>query len=202
MNELGKYPAPCEFDYLAKAAVKACDGRDGVVDEVISNMDDCDYNPFDSVGNIFNCSDTGKATRLSVAAAIVANATWSGAQSSNGRFLWHGNGYGSDFQSSQGAGIAATDCSNGTCVGAPTPLGTQWIQMFVEKNKTFDYNTISRRDFDRIFHASVAQYTSMLGTNDPDLSAFRDAGGKLMVFHGTVSPQISASGEVFKLTSA
>lgn len=74
--------------------------------------------------------------------------------------------------------------------------------MFVEKNKTFDYNTISRRDFDRIFHASVVQYTSMLGTNDPDLSAFRDAGGKLMIFHGTVSPQISASGEVFKLTSA
>lgn len=81
---------------MAKAAVKACDGRDGVVDEVISNMDDSDFNPFDSVGNIFNCSDTGKATRLSVAAVIMANATWSGAQSFDGRFLWHGNGYGSD----------------------------------------------------------------------------------------------------------
>ncbi|KAF7556431.1 hypothetical protein G7Z17_g1407 [Cylindrodendrum hubeiense] len=185
MNELEKYPAPCEFAHLAKAAVSACDARDGVVDEVISNLDDCHFDPFDSAGDIFNCSDTGKTTTLSAAAAIVANATWEGARTSDGRFLWYGNGYGSDFQSSQGAGIAATDCTNGTCVGAPTPLGTQWIQMFVEKNKSFDYNSISRLDFERIFHASVAQYTSMMSTNDPDLSAFRDAGGKLMMFHGT-----------------
>ncbi|KAH7009834.1 hypothetical protein EDB80DRAFT_838775 [Ilyonectria destructans] len=131
MNELEKYPAPCEFDYLAKAAVKACDGRDGVVDEAISNMDDCDFNLFDSVGNMFNFSDTGKATRLSGAAAIVANATWSGAQSFDDR----------------GQGLLLPSAA----------------MMFVEKNKTFDYTTISRRDFDRIFHASVAQYTSMLG---------------------------------------
>ncbi|KAK7422750.1 hypothetical protein QQZ08_009375 [Neonectria magnoliae] len=185
MNELGEYPAPCEFAYLAKAAVNECDAIDGVVDGVISNMNDCHFDPFGSVGDVFNCSDTGKSVRLSRAAAIVANATWTGARSSDGRFLWYGNGYGSDFQSSQGAGIAATDCSDGTCVGAPTALGTQWIQFFVEKNKSFDYNTISRRDFDRIFHESVAQYTSIIGTADPDLSSFRDAGGKLLVFHGT-----------------
>ncbi|KAG3184780.1 hypothetical protein PC129_g25292, partial [Phytophthora cactorum] len=170
-----------------EAAVRAGDDNDGVADGVIANMDNCHSAHDSGVGGVSTGSDTDKTGHLGKGAAIVANATWTGARRSDGRFLWHGNSYGSDFQSSQGAGIAATDCSNGTCVGAPTALGTQWIQFFVEKNKSFDYKTVSRRDFDRIFHESVAQYASIIGTSDPDLSAFRDAGGKLLVFHGTVS---------------
>jgi hypothetical protein len=33
----------------------------------------------------------------------------------------------------------------------------------------------------------VQQYDSIVGTNDPDLSAFRDAGGKIVSYHGMVS---------------
>ena len=192
MNEEREYPAPCEFAFLARAVVEACDGLDGVVDGVISHMEECatKFDPFQHVGIEFECVELGRSVKLSHTAAIVANATWSGPQRADGRFLWHGIGYGSNFQGSSGAGIAATDCTTGKCVGAPTKLGTQWLQIFLEKNATFDFNTINRADFARLFHASVAEYTSTLGTRDPDLSAFRSAGGKIISFHGLVRYRI------------
>ncbi|KAM4067569.1 tannase and feruloyl esterase domain-containing protein [Hirsutella rhossiliensis] len=167
MNELGEYPAPCEFAYLAQVVVQACDGIDGVIDGVISQMEKCAtrFDPFQHVGADLQCAELGRSVKLSRAAAIVANATWSGPRRSDGSFLWHGIG-------------------QGRCAGAPTPLGTQWLQLFLKKDPTFDVKTVTRADFDELFHASVAEYTSMLGTRDPDLSGFRDAGGKILGFHG------------------
>ncbi|KFG78502.1 putative feruloyl esterase [Metarhizium anisopliae] len=186
MNELGEYPAPCELSYLAEAAVGACDGLDGVVDGVISHMDKCEasFDSFSYVGTELECSELGRSIKLSRAAAVVANATWSGPRGSDGNFLWYGIGYGSSFQEAFGAGVATTQCSQGKCVGVPSLLGTQWLQLFVEKNPAFDVKEVTRTDFERLFHTSVLEYSTLLGTRDPDLSAFRSRGGKILSFHG------------------
>lgn len=189
MNQIGHHPHPCEFTYLTQAATEACDLLDGVADGVISDPDACHFDPFTVVGNKVQCSE-GEEVVLTKGAAIIANATWSGPRASDGRFLWYGLGYGADFTGGQfKAGVALTECDNDTCSGVPSPLTTQWIQLFVEKNESFDLETITHEDLDRIYHAAISEYNSMLGTNDPDLSAFRNAGGKLLTFHGLVSKQ-------------
>lgn len=74
MNELGVYPAPCEFDAITDAILKACDGIDGVVDGVIADPEFCDFDPNSVVGTLVNCTDTGNMVNVSNAAAYIAQA--------------------------------------------------------------------------------------------------------------------------------
>ncbi|CAM1511653.1 Fc.00g091660.m01.CDS01 [Cosmosporella sp. VM-42] len=195
MNELGQYPRPCEMAYLAKAAVSSCDAIDGVLDGVISNMDACSFDPFTVVGDTFECVELGRELQISPGAAVVASAAWTGPQDSHGNSLWYGIGYGSEFTGAYGSpGVADTNCTSATCVGQPSEMVTQWFQLFLEKNPSYDVHSMTRKDFDRFFHSAVSEYTSAIGTNDPDLSAFRDAGGKLLTFHGLADHLISFRG--------
>ncbi|KAF8536659.1 hypothetical protein BDD12DRAFT_982615 [Trichophaea hybrida] len=43
------------------------------------------------------------------------------------------------------------------------------------------------REYEGIFHAAVRVFSSIIGANDPDLTEFRDAGGKIIAYHGLVS---------------
>jgi hypothetical protein len=186
MALLEEYPHPCEFDALTAAAVTACDSNDGAVDGIISDPESCQFDPYSLVGTTINCSDTGRDQQISVAAAQVVNATWAGAISSNGSFLWHG--LNRDAALTGPLGTANTECDvNGTCVGKPASLVTDWIRLFVQKDPAFNVSNMTHAEFDRLFHASVQQFTSIIGTNDANLAEFRGAGGKLLTYHGLVS---------------
>ena len=83
--------------------------------------------------------------------------------------------------------IAGTTCSsNGTCTRTSFELVEDWVKLFLLKNASADISNISHEEFDRIAHAAVQQYDSIIGTNDPDLSEFRSRGGKLISYHGLV----------------
>lgn len=184
-----EYPYPCELNALTAAAIAACDSNDGVIDGLLSDPDSCHFDPHALVGTTFNCSDTGAEQKISKIAADVASAAWMGARSTNGSFLWYGinrdailSGNGLDT-----IGPANTECDkNGTCVAAPPSLLTDWIRVFVEKNPDFPLSNMTHEEFDQIFEKSVREFDAIAGTNDPDLSAFRDAGGKMLTFHGLV----------------
>jgi feruloyl esterase len=47
-----------------------------------------------------------------------------------------------------------------------------------------------------LFQQSVLQYQAVIATDDPDLSGFRDAGGKVVFWHGTADPLIFFRGSV------
>lgn len=192
----GHFPPRCELDAITRAAVAACDPLDGVTDGLISDLEACSFDPFSMVDKEVNCTDTGKRVTISDASAQVANLTWTGPRKANGEFLWHGVDYQARLGSAAGAalttadlGYASTTCSsNGTCAGAPLGLGELWLGLFVEKNPEWDYTTIGSIDeFARLFQASVQQYESIIGTSDADLSNYREAGGKLITYHGLVS---------------
>ncbi|KFY61657.1 hypothetical protein V496_04933 [Pseudogymnoascus sp. VKM F-4515 (FW-2607)] len=196
MNLAGEYPQGCELDELTAAAISACDGLDGVVDGLVSNIKACDFDPFTLVGTEFNCSTTGTNTKISNIAAEVANSTWTGPRTADGRFLWYGPNIGADLSgilTSQA--LASTTCTaNGTCKGSPNPLGTQWITLFIEKNPDFDLASMTHEQFDEILHAGWQQYHSIIDTDDADLSGFKAAGGKMMTYHGLSDQIIPASG--------
>jgi hypothetical protein len=191
MNALGQYPHPCELDALTEAAIQACDGDDGLLDGLISNPDACRFHPYTLVGTAVKCIQTGTNITVSSGAAAVAKAAWGGPQTSNGSFLWYGLGY--DAVLTGNRSLAVTDCHiDGLCVGIPPKITTDWIKLFVEKDPSFDVSRMTKKDFENIFHASVQQFSSIVGTDDPNLEAFRNAGGKMLTYHGLVSHSMLA----------
>lgn len=64
-----------------------------------------------------------------------------------------------------------------------------WIKYFVLKNSTADLSTITHKQLDRIFHQANAEY-NVIDTSNPDLSAFRERGGKMLSYHGLVSSSL------------
>jgi len=190
MNEMGEYPDPCELSALTAAAIEACDGKDSLIDGLISDPDSCDFDPYTLVGTAVNCTDTGTSLRISTAAAMVAKAAWIGLKTSNGSFLWSGLTHEAPLTGELSP--ATTRCqANGTCLGVPISLHLDWVRLFVQKDPTFDFNNMTRSAFERTFHASVQQFSSIIGTNDPNLDEFRDAGGKMLTYHGLVSRRSS-----------
>ena len=199
MKLTGQFPSACELDALTAGAIETCDSQDGVTDGLISDPAACSFDPFSMVGEIISCDN--ETTTITNAAATIANLTWTGPQKANGEFLYYGLDYqallaGRGDPATGGAlGSVMTTCSsNGTCVGKPAQLGEPWLKFFVKKDPNWDYTKItSIEEYARLFHASFQEFDSIYGASDPDLSAFRDAGGKLISYHGIVSsnPTIS-----------
>ncbi len=200
MNLIQSYPHGCELDAITAAAVTACDDLDGVVDGIVSEPEEClaRFDPFQVVGtSISNCSQTGTTMKVSEAAASVANASWQGIVSSQGKSLWYGFFPGSDLTGDIPgltppgvSGVAGTNCTSGVCVGAPNALAPGWFTSFIGKDPNFNYNNLTHDDFDRIIHSSKQQYHSFLAIDDPDLSEFHSAGGKIISFHGLVRSRL------------
>lgn len=184
---------PCEIDYLRAAALKACDGLDGVVDEILGEPKAClaEFDPFQSVGDKVFC--TGNATReISQAAAAVVSATWRGMASEDGRKTGFGFSPAADLTGNDPLfagtpGPLGIDCNSGECVGQPNPQSLQWFSIFIAADPNLDVARLSHAEFDRVVHLGVQRYQSIIGTADPDLTAFRNRGGKMVTYHGLVS---------------
>ena len=189
MEVLGMYPRNCEMVEIVNQAIAACDGLDGVIDGVVSDVDNCSFDPFTVVGRYFNCSDTGHVMQLSTSAATIVNQTWAGPSDAKGHSLWYGPLRGAALAAG-GLGtetIADTTCAaNGSCTPSPNYLATDWIAYWLEKDPNFDAGTITLDQYANYFREGLAEYGSIIETNSPDLSKFKARGGKLIGYHGLV----------------
>jgi hypothetical protein len=201
MNEMRQYPHACELNTLTAAAIKACDGNDGLVDGLISDPDSCKFDPTPLINTTADCGFMSN-TKISPAAAHVAKTGWFGMRTSIHPYMWTGTDHEAGLVTAGSVplvssllpylkittGLADTECAaNGTCYGKPFNIVDEWIKFFVLKDQNYDTSKIDVKAFDRIFDVSVKEYSPVIGTDSPDLSAFRDAGGKLMMYHGLVS---------------
>jgi hypothetical protein len=193
MNALNRYPYGCELEALTAAAVEACDGLDGVVDGIVSDPDAClaAFDPFPLIGTeVKGCKEAGNATvEIGTAAAVVVNTTWHGMVTPVGGRVWNGFAPGTNLIDAGGVpGVAATNCSGETCVGAPSDLALPWFTEFLAKgHPDFDVSSMTYQEFNDLVHYGRQVYRSAIDTDDPDLSRFRDAGGKMVSWHGLVS---------------
>ncbi|KAM0281608.1 hypothetical protein ACHAQH_003477 [Verticillium albo-atrum] len=192
MNERGEIPPGCEFDHIRDAAIKACDPVDGLVDGIMADEANCQFDPMGLVGEQFNCSTTGKMTTLSETAALAAAAAWDGPSTPEGDLLWYGpsmdarlSGDAAGGAQTADLGYAQTLCQIGTCEGAPVGFGDVWIPLFVQKNSSASWTDLTRQNFASLFKAGVREFDSIIGNADADLSEYRAAGGKILTYHGT-----------------
>ena len=71
-----------------------------------------------------------------------------------------------------------------------------WFRYFLTQDPKFDGNTVTPAAFERFWDQSVEQYGVVIGTDNADLSPFRDRGGKAVVWHGWADQLITAEGTV------
>jgi feruloyl esterase len=175
-------PKP-KLDAATAAAIAACDGSDGVTDGVIDDPSRCDYNPKALVG-----TKVGEDT-FTEADADVIRKIWEGPRGQSGNFLWHGLSRGTDLFALAGTG--------GTpLTGKPFSIPLEWFQYFLIQDPKWDWTTLTPAGFEQRWNQSVEQYGDVIGTDDPDLTRFRDRGGKVIIYHGLADKLIPAEGTV------
>lgn len=190
MNTLGVYPPPCEIEAFTQAAVAACDELDGLKDGVISDANACAFDPYSIVGKSFSCNGTDKSIFTREGAAVV-EAAWVGPVDASGKKEWYGLNKDASL-----AGIANTVVAGGnsSARGAPFAISAEYIKYFLTRDPAFDLRNITGEDFFRLLHHSRNQFSSIIGTADPDLSLFKSHGGKIITWHGLADELIFLNG--------
>jgi len=175
-NQRGTPLGPEAFDLLYSASVKACDTLDDVADGVIENPGDCAFDPFSLV-----CSTDGSAGCLSPQQADTAALTYRGPVDELGRVIFPGLAVGSE------AGWRTLSSEQ------PLSLAFDTYARLVFEDPKWDFRTFdAARDIPR----GVAKIGDLMDAADPDISAFVERGGKLILYHGWSDPGIPAAGTI------
>ncbi|KAL4746339.1 hypothetical protein BDW72DRAFT_197785 [Aspergillus terricola var. indicus] len=188
-------PLVCELDFLTREAIAYCDPLDGVVDGLISNMSACGYDPYTAVNKTFTCDSLNRTIALSEGAALIADAAWSGAHAADGRQLWYGYNPGSDIGSTFGVQPGYNSSST-------TAVKDEWFNLFVARNVSFNTTGLSHEGYEEFFNLITAEYGSSWNADNANLHAFKNAGGKLLTYHGMADPSIPTKGTEYLYNKA
>jgi hypothetical protein len=176
--------ASCKLAAATTAAINACDSLDGVKDGVIEDPKRCTYDPNALVGT--SAGDCGAFTQ---ADADIIRKLWQGPTREDGSFLWYGQ--------ARGADLNAVSASRGTPLKAqPFPFTNDWLRYFITQNPQFDWTAMTPAAYQAYWDQSLEQYDIVIGTRDPDLTAFRDRGGKTIIWHGWADQLIPTEGAI------
>jgi pimeloyl-ACP methyl ester carboxylesterase len=171
MHEANNFLSREKREAATTAAVKACDGADGVVDGVIDDPMRCLYDPAALVG-----TKVGQSTFTATDARIIRE-IWEGPKAHDGGFLWWGPTPGTDLST-------LADTGGIPLMGRPSEEGLDWFRYFLVLDPKWDWKTLTRGEFELLFQQSIQEHASVYGGDDPNLTDFRDRGGKLLVVHG------------------
>ena len=178
-------PVPmCRFQAATQAAIAACDGLDGVTDGVIDDPRQCSYDPKALIG-----TSAGACGGVTAADADIIRKIWDGPRRLDGSFLWYGLPRGADFGGLSGTGGAPLE-------PRPNGITLEWWRFFLNQNPQWDWKTVTRASYEQYWDQSVEEFSAVIATDNPDLSAFRDRGGKVIMWHGQADPLIYPEGSI------
>ena len=175
--------APCKYAAATQAAIAACDTNDGVKDGVLEDPRACAYDPKALVGANTDCG------MFSDEDAAIVRAIWEGPKRRDGSFLWYGLTRGADFMGL--SGTAGTPPAP-----RPNPITLEWWRYFLNEDPQWSPLTLTRATYEQYWDKSVEQFSAVLATDNPDLSAFKARGGKIVMWHGQSDPLIYPGGSI------
>ncbi|OHF01543.1 hypothetical protein CORC01_03033 [Colletotrichum orchidophilum] len=182
-------PPQCVFLEYQKAIIAECDPQDSAEDGLISAPEKCHFDTRRLVGQSINCTDTGGLVVITEDYAEVVAQTLEGPRTTSDNFLWYGIPPGASF-----SGVANTKTADSVTVPVPFSPAEAWIRYFVAQDPDLDTASLTFGEFEEIFNESVEKYVKSYGSDDPDLTEFKNAGGKLLTWHGMADPLISHLG--------
>ncbi|KAI1360439.1 tannase and feruloyl esterase [Xylaria arbuscula] len=179
-NQIGESIPLCKLDAIQQAIIAACDLLDGAADGLISNPLKCDFDAIEVVGMQLQCDENTTAT-ITEQDAIVWNKIRTGLTDEEGNLLWYGLEPGT---------------YNGALATPGFDIATRWIADWLLQDPDADVSNITENELAEFFYQSVSELGALWGTDNPDLSAFRERGGKIMTWHGWADEIIPPLGTV------
>lgn len=119
--------------------------------------------------------------------AEVVRRIWEGPRGVEGRFLWYGRLRGTDLTA-----LAGTTGNPRT--GRPMPIPVNWIRYFLVRDPAWDWKNLTYAKFELLLEQAVEEYGEVFADDNPDLTRFRDRGGRILVLHGLADPLIPPQG--------
>jgi hypothetical protein len=177
MNAAAHRIPACKLAAATAAAIAACDAIDGVKDGVIEDPKRCKYDPQPLIGT--SAGDCGTFTEADV---DLIRKFWEGPRRQDGSFLWYGQARGTDL--------------NGALQPEAFDITLDWFRYFLAQNPQLDWTAITPAAYEHYFDQSVEEFDAVIGTDNPDLTAFRDRGGKAILWHGWADEVITPEGTI------
>ncbi len=159
-----------------QAFITACDEVDGVKDGLVEDPSRCTCDLKALVGTQVGGSE------FTATDAEVLQKIWDGPRGKDGKFLWYGLSKGADLTALGGA--------------QPFSISMDWIKYYLVKDRSWDIAKLTPDEFEKLFHQSVQDWAEIFGTDHPDLTKFRDHGGKVLITHGQADQLIPTEGSI------
>lgn len=185
------YVPAAKLPIIEKAVNAACDAADGVTDGVLDDPRQCHFD-----AKALTCkAGQDEASCLTPKQATAVNQVWTGPHDSHGQLV-----YPPYMRGAEAAGGWATYST-----GSKPLTGSHWEQAenvmkyMVFEDPKWDFRSF---DFDRDVAFADKKLAQTMNAFDPDLSALRKRGGKLLMYHGWNDPSISPQNTVNYYESA
>ena len=176
---------------IAAAVLDACDARDGIADGLLTDPRRCRFRP-----KRLRCAGAESDTCLIDMQILGLEKLYAGPRTSKGKRIFPGFPPGGELGAGSDPGPAGEPNLGGwdrwmvgTMPGFAHLIQDSFFKFLVFDDPAWDWRTF---DFDRNVRTTDAKLAAALNATDPDLRAFRDRGGKAIVFHGWSDPAISA----------
>jgi len=179
------YLPPSKLPAIEAAALAACDGLDGVVDGVIEDPRRCNFEPSSLL-----CQGAESDACLTSPEIATLKALYAGPVNSVGVRVFPGLPVGGQT-GANGWPLWITGPVQG--MGAGFGFGYYYFVNMVYGNPAWNPYAFH---LDTDVAAADAATGATLNATDPDLTAFRERGGKLILFHGWSDPAIAAENSI------
>jgi feruloyl esterase len=171
-----------------KAVYANCDYEDGVMDGLIEDPRDCTFDPEKDLPMC--AGDVDGADCFTKAQSVALKKIYEGVKNSKGELIFPGQPQGAEaiYEAPPYLGGGMKSGWQGWVIGNPGRPSLQLLfgitfmkfLAFEKDNREYDWKTYN---FDTD-PAKMAYISSILDAKDPDLSAFKSHGGKIIHYHG------------------
>jgi feruloyl esterase len=173
------------LELVTRTVMEQCDALDGIADGLLENPRACNFAP----ASLQCAADEQTTECLSAEQVNALEQIYQGPVNSAGERLFYGYvpggeapvGYPNTWLMANGSGLAD-----------PIPLA--WFSRAVLGDP--EWNDWRSFDYDADFALATNRNGNIMDATDPNLDAFQNNGGKLLMYHGWNDPQIVPEGSI------
>jgi Tannase and feruloyl esterase len=194
MQGLNANPFPAaKLGLLANKVYEQCDAKDGLKDGLIDNPLRCDFEP---ARDLPHCAAGTDQPDCFTPDQIKSLDRIYGDVMSQGKRFFPGWPVGAEIAGPNGqSGWIGQEINGPNSFGAWTTYGYNFLRFVLPPSKSgpIDEDPVkafSQFDIDK-YAPRAEEFHQILDANDPDLSAFRRHGGKLLMYYGWADPQLN-----------